>query len=343
MTKTTLHDELSRLGLSGVGWVDTVLLPPPDDDEELGAGLRDVLLAAAMFWSTSVPLAEQAGFELECGQDCASHVRVSADSELALRTGNEPGPGSVHWSRGEERKVVSLDLRALGSAAMTLQNGDTLVLVHGDDGITVGLHRDPAGTDLFGGGDSPLLPWMQGIDDPWMQGEIAAIHEADPWGHLRTVARFARLVEAPSDKAAFDRLMRGEPEPALLAPREWAQSWTPRQREWVEDLVLGDVDDLIERLDRLEAEDDPADEGWRVRLAHVLRARDDLQGICLLLAQGGDNSLPVQAVSALDAKGERFAFALGGEPVLEDRQLQRARNLEMAQQWWTRFSQAGAT
>jgi hypothetical protein len=338
MSHAEIKNELELLGFPEIDVVDVATLQSTEESQ--GAPAHVVALALAVFSYFSAPECEQLGFFLKRAGD--AQLQVMSNSPFSVTSSNEPTEDSMRWHRDGESKALSLDIAQLGNVALVQPNGSLLYAKMQGDKLRLVAGRFSGDVRLFEEGHSPLIAWSAGLEDSWMLAQIAAVEAWDEWGHVLTIARFARLVDAtPSfaDRAAaLASLLHGEPQPWLEGPRAWAKSLSKGQRERIEEVALGSIDRLHDDLMDLEDDDAPEDPAWRQRLLNTLGRRDDLQGVCLLMGQAGDNSVIVRALESVDLRGERFAFVMGNEPELVDVQLARAAAIEMTAPWWTRFA-----
>ena len=98
------------------------------------------------------------------------------------------------------------------------------------------------------------------------------------------------------------------------------------------------LDELVCRLEKLEGRVAVTEPAWRRAMLAALRARDDLEGIALLLVQSQDEPEVLDALQQADERGEALAKRLGGSVGFEHEQLRRAGAIELHGPWWTRFS-----
>jgi hypothetical protein len=341
MSHNDIKNELALLGFPEVDVVDVATLQSTEESQ--GSPARVVALALAVFSYVSAPACEELGFFLKRGSD--TQLQVMSNSPFSVESSNEPTEDSMLWHQDGDTRALSLDIAQLGDVVLVQPDGSLLHAKMQGDKLRLVAGTLNVDVQLFEKGPSPLIEWTAGLADSWMLDQIAAVEAWDEWGHVLTIARFARLVDATPTPASRSEtlasLLRGEPRPWLEGPISWAKALTAAQHERLEQVALNAIDQLHDELVELEDDDEPEDAAWRQRLLDALGRRDDLQGVCLLLGHAGDNSVVVRALENVDQRGERFAFVMGNRPALKDIQLARARDIEMTDPWWTRFAEGG--
>ncbi len=196
------------------------------------------------------------------------------------------------------------------------------------------------------GGQVDLPGWFDGVRDHWMLGQLTDASSERPWTALAFIGRFARLAELHSTAAerrqALQRMLQGQCDPRHEGPRRWARDWSEGTRRAVRRWMRSQIDELVVELQVLEQCVDESDPAWRRAMLAALLARDDLEGMALLMVQGCDEPELLDALQQLDERGESFADQLAGRVTFEQEQLRRALAIELHQPWWTRFHRTRA-
>ncbi len=346
MQTPTIHDELAAFGLSDLTLVASGEFELRQIRKDGGLGFEEALalLQVGVFSVVGLSAVKDAGFQVARSDKDPHHLQVTALEPIELETRHH-APSVQPEKYGQ--KGVRFDLGSAGSALVKSASGRTLLLV-GRGGsveahvLDVGVPVQGDELSLFEDGPSPLVGWCADLADDWMQTQLASVTADNPLGHLYVVARFARLVQhEPVDRpkaAALDWLLKSTVDAPLARPRRWARAWSADQRDLVLRWVLGDVEAAHHELDLLLDEDDPLSASWRRRLLGVLRLRDDLQGVALLLEGGGSEPEVSSALADLDERGEDLLAEYRGECRVDDEQIHRARELELDGPWWVGFS-----
>ncbi len=336
----TIQRGLALLGLESAVEIAaaSLVLDAGHPPSENATGLPDLalMLATAIFEPVSVPEIEAHGFFLASSASAPHHLDVSASGPLVLRS---PWSGELWRHADGQGTSLRFDLRERVIVAVEGEQGPTLVLV--DQGGVVRVRLLQAAPTVAQGAD--LDAWTEGLRDLWMLGQIENLDASDHWGTLLVVGRLARLGElyaTPAERrAAVDDLLRGRVDPRHRGPRAWASRWSEVQREQVRGWTLARIDSLQGDLKRVERGAELMAPEWRASLLATLRSRDDLEGVVLLLLEGGEPPDVVAALDALDTRGEAFARAASGRVGFYDVQLDRARSIETLRPWWTRFGE----
>ncbi|MBI3269246.1 MAG: hypothetical protein HYZ53_09510 [Planctomycetes bacterium] len=186
--------------------------------------------------------------------------------------------------------------------------------------------------------DCPLAAWCLDCPDPWLAGEVRerALHQ-DPLYVLVGAGMMARLRPPDSPaaaRAALRNTLEGLPSPELDRERAWARTLTSEQRSWLERQAVLQSALLGRRIEELEASPEPDDAAWRNGFLALLRERDEMEGVRLLLQEGGGCEHLDRALESLDADGRRSVLAL---PLVDgagtDEHLRRAAAAN-PEAWW---------
>ncbi len=332
--------ELGLLGLEGATpLLKAELFVGGDLGVDRGAGLASVamLLALPSFEAVELAGLGDFGFSVATSPQVSHHLEVSAPDSLILRSER---PGELWRLESDSSSSVRFDIRERGAVVIERTEGPALVLLDRGDRVQALVVESPS-TVVLG---ADLEAWTDGIRDAWMLAQIGSTRSSDGWATLRVIGRFARLAElhaTPEERrAAVRRLLEGRLDPRHEGPRKWAGGWSQAQRDQVRRWTLGRVEALVGQLRQLGASVDPFDPDWRRLMLRTLVERDDVEGVCLLLVEGGDEPEVVSALRSADELGEHLARDVEGEVCFHDTQLERACGIELHRPWWTRFSES---
>ena len=182
----------------------------------------------------------------------------------------------------------------------------------------------------------PADGWMRSSRDGWVAEQAArTLETGGAWSVCVAAGQHARLADAAAygdPKDTVEAQLRGESPGWLAAPRRWARSLAEVQVSTMSRLALAEVDRLGEVADDLERSD-PETDAWREDWRRLCHARDDLEGVRVLLAErGASNDLDAH-VAALDRAGRSLRMAAPLARLGRDERLRRAR-LADPDAWW---------
>jgi RNA polymerase sigma factor (sigma-70 family) len=191
---------------------------------------------------------------------------------------------------------------------------------------------------LLASTDWPVRAWITSCPDPWVAGEVSRRSVgADPWQSLVAAGLLARLVRPGSPdqaRATIERTLRKEPVAWSAEPRRWARSQSPPVLDAIESIATHHIDRLLHSLASYEPERlDEAE--WRRQWLPLAHARDDIEGIVVLLAEAGRGAALRMALEELDSLGRALRFDVPSDFTLEDERLARV-SLADPTAWWGR-------
>ncbi len=338
--------ELASLGLEGVELGEQVEVPwpagAPGEAQSLATiGVTLAALYSSMgFSAVADAVTARAGLFLERGRDAAHVLRVTSDSErrLDLRVGNvDPTTAAAAVYRpADEPGVLLLDLRRLDIAAVFGPTGGLVVRVS-DSGVQIAHVSAPLTIESLAPIEAPVEQWAQAAGDAWVSEQVAAqLSYRSTWSTGVAAGMVARLVEPASGagaRAALQKLLRGEVDPAVAAPRQWARQLTDAEVRTLNDLALAKVDVLHREIDAL-ADDVHEDRPhWRERWRRLCHHRDDVENVRVLLHEAGRAEVLNEALLDLDRAGESLRLSV---PWTDDLADERARRVASADPlaWW---------
>jgi hypothetical protein len=150
---------------------------------------------------------------------------------------------------------------------------------------------------------------------------------------------YARLLEVGPARAreVVERALAGRPDPEVARARVWARSLTQEQISALEELAVAEIDWLHTLLQRIEAEPGPAKDGWRDTALVLCHARDDVEGVRLLLREAGAGKRLETALAALDEPARALVESLAATEPLDDERLRRVAAADHSA-WWGRLA-----
>lgn len=270
---------------------------------------------------------EEVGLSLEIAEEPEDRVRVSSDDGSPL----EAHALSASAVREEpDHGFIVADLAAAGVLAVHSVHGVQIVMCLESGEIRIDRYElDVSELPQFDVDRSEVRRWYSGTSDAWLAHEMdARLANNDAWSAATAVALFARLRTPDSDLSSVFS------DSETTAPHRWVQGLGGTSIEALEGLALAEVDRLHALLSNLREEFAPEDDDWRRDLIEILRARDDLDGVMMMLRwleQGADLEAHLRG---LDRAGARLMSASPMEFRAGDEQLQRAA-LALPNSWWT--------
>lgn len=345
--------ELEQLGLASATFGEGESLVFPADPTARGGAAANLALglsalvasdfAGTRFDPTRLAVLERSGVRLEVLRDDRDIVKIvlPGGAQGAVRGLREDPDARQDDPLDPATRYV--DLRRSGPVFAEIEEGNGVLLVPEDDRIVIFpvFHAPPCVEPLAEIG-SDLATWCTACDDAWLVDQVRARVLDDPWEHAVAVGLYARSLEPQSGeriRQVVERLSAGEVDEDFARASRWARALGPEQRRSIEDLALAEVDRLHARITDLAETMDLDDPSWREDLAELCRARDDLQGVRLLLIEAGAGRRIGASLPHLDAEGKLLLWSLPRVIAVEDEQLRRAAAAEPAA-WWTRLVSA---
>jgi hypothetical protein len=326
MTATLTPDELQLLGCPD-GQVHAHSSIALTASEALARDSRVVVPGAFEEFLTSpeaqsemariaLPVAERAHVTLRVHPWRPRFAELASDDCAALTI---EGEGTAS---GPARHVVYLDLGVPGFGVVTTADGQLLVF----------RRPGPAAAEVdawlvapstlqvapLAPLDPPLAEWRAGATAPWLRARLERLAgQRDAWSRAVAAGLLA---------------LHGEP-PTGVRVRVWARGLGPAERETLEDLAMARASRLHDVLADLEDDLTPSAEGWRARLRSLCLARDELDGVVVLLGETARPNDLLTAIGDLDAEAGDFFEALPQPPFIDDDQLRAAGDLD-PEAWW---------
>jgi hypothetical protein len=330
-------DLLQALGLTGceLGEVETVEWPEPAVGHALGLTRRDLSAIAATLRVVPIgaALLGSIGVYGFTAADASGIVKLVGKGPVAVRLAG-PAEGRTFRSEGEPN-VAWIDANHSGPFLVETDHGRLLCSVERGQ-----LHLQalvaPAALAPLAEIAEPADGWMRSSRDGWLQAQaVRTLETRGSWSVCAAAGQHGRL----ADPAAFgdpremvEAQLEGDAPGWLSAPRRWVRSLEPEQASTMSRLALAEVDRLSELADHLErADPETGDwlEDWR-RLCH---ARDDLEGVRVLLAERGISADVDAHVATLDRAGRSLRVAAPLARLGRDERLRRA-SLVDPDAWW---------
>jgi hypothetical protein len=287
--------------------------------------------AGAHFTNAALPFADALGIEVGVLAENPRIVKFTAPPNVALELRTlQPASGAAGHDPNEPASVL-VDLAAAGVARLVLPEGNGLLLIPGRRGLEVTrVLTAPSLVEPLAAISSPVAEWAA-AREPWLRDEITRrLARRDPWQTAVATGLFARLA-IPVDAALAATAVHED----LALPRRWARALEPAAVETLVDLLDAEVQRLLAEvsdLSRAMACDDP---GWRAAVLDLCRARDDLEGVRVLLNETLAAERVASMTMVIDAAANRFVQSLPAELALGDTRLERVAILD-PEAWWVR-------
>jgi hypothetical protein len=157
------------------------------------------------------------------------------------------------------------------------------------------------------------------------------------WDWCVDVGRKERLKEVSVKEAneQIARLLNGEPELNVVSlPNNTSEDVD--NLEHIEDIAVASALCISDDISSLNLDIDINDKAWRTRLIRVLHARDDLEGVAVLLRRASCSERIDSAIIVLDRVGRQFIRSIPKIFVLDDERLQLAVAVN-PEGWWTQL------
>jgi hypothetical protein len=354
MTRLLTGDQLEGLGLDPTRIGESVTLAWPEEGAAHGRGLGDAVIgvtalltanyAGIHFGAASVPLAEPLGISIDQAEEDPRILKVTGPADAvaevrmlppALPAAPARGPA---WARDpRDPATVLLDLRPSGSAggAVVLPTGEGLLIVAGPSALEVTLIHGELSLPPLVEIRAPVAGWIAPHHVPWLRDEIQArLERADSWQEAVAVGLFARHAVA-SDRTTLDAASEAD----LVRPRQWARGLGPAEVETIDLLLEAEVERLLMRLEALAGTMACDDAAWRADLVTLCRARDDVEGVRLLLNEAGAGGSVEHSVELLDEIGASFVRSLPVVLSIDDARLREVIRFDHTA-WWAALAAA---
>jgi hypothetical protein len=333
------RDELlEALGLTGyeLGEVESVAWPEPTVGEARGPNARELsqaILASLRVVPISAGLLGVAGIHGFAAADASGLVKLVSRGPVSVRVGRT-GVG-LTYQPDQEPNVAWVDVARSG--AFLVETGSGRLICHVEGGqLHVQELRSTVSLAPLAEVAEPAEGWMRASRDGWLEQEAArTLGAPGAWSVCVTAGRYARLVEPAAygdPKETIEAQLRGESLEWLASPRRWARALDTEQASTMSRLALAEVDRLGEIADDLERSD-PETDGWVDEWRRLCYARDDLEGVRVLLAERGESQDLDAHVAALDGTGRSLRMTAPLARLGRDERLRRAR-LADPDAWW---------
>lgn len=335
--------QLAELGLStrSLGELERIAWP----EEHVGLGRGKVATHASIAALVLSGYANQAFAEV--GSDVATRLgirirQLRTDPQVVMLSAPSDSRPTIRTTQAVESAVARdrddpdtllVDLRESGPSALLMDDGRGLLLRPVPEGLEIGeiLHQ-PVGLEPLPSLDAPLQEWCADCRDSWLVELIhARTAHLDPWSEGVAAGLYARLLEpgpgTPTRASEVDE--------DVLRPRVWARSLDQAQSDGLEHLGLAECDRLLagaDDLGRRAACDDPA---WVQELLDLCAARDDLEGVRLLLRARRSGERLDSSLGPLDEAGHELMATLPVRVGVADERLRRVW-LADPDVWWVR-------
>ena len=193
---------------------------------------------------------------------------------------------------------------------------------------------------------SPSIPieastWIgTTLHDPWLHQELTERFAFDDaWESAVAVGMYARLLE-PDPRNMSNRLAKLRHDwrdEELERPIRWIRSLQRQQVDALGRLADAEAVDLLGRISDLDAEMKPGEELWQHEFLELCHARDDLEGVCVLLSYVDPPVAATRCSDAVDDAGGLLVASIPFELVLESERLRRVRCKD-PDAWWARMA-----
>jgi hypothetical protein len=328
MSRSIEPEELAALGIDASRLGDAATLPWPTEPVGLGqappaaaVGLAALLaqgLSQASFLEAGVPVLERLGARLGVLAGNPHVIKLTGPPDEPPRARpSRAGPGALHVDV-DDPSTLLLDLDSAGATLLTMPDGTGVVLALRPEGLHL--------VRVL----SPLEAWCRSCGDKWLVREVES-RFAEHGGHglwPATVGAgvFSRLrlpPEGGAGQAAIEALLAGRVDPEPARPRAWVRSLRAEDRRAVDARGAREATALERSITRLADEPAPEDSGWRDDLTRAAQARDDLEGVRVLLHDAGGGQGTDAALGPIDRAGRALVARLPRGFRLPDERLRR--------------------
>jgi hypothetical protein len=331
-------DLLEALGLAGyeLGEMESVEWPEPAVGRALGPTRRELgeaIVGTLRVVPISVVLLGSIGVHGFAAADASGIVKLVGRGPFSVRLGG-PAEGRVFRS-GAEPNVAWVDASRCGPFLVETATGRLLCSVeHGQLLLQAVTALVPLAA--LAPIEEPADGWMRSSRDAWLEEQaVRTLETRGAWSVCVAAGLHARLADAAAfgdPREIVEAQLAGEAPGWLSGPRRWVRSLEPEQVSTMSRLALAEVDRLGALADHLERADPLADE-WREDWRRLCHARDDLEGVRVLLAERGASADLDAHVAALDRAGQSLRTAAPLARLGRDERLRRA-SLADPDAWW---------
>jgi hypothetical protein len=331
-------DLLEALGLTGyeLGEMETVEWPEPAVGQALGVTRRELsqaIVGTLRVVPIGAALLGSIGLYGFTAADASGIVKLVGKGPVAVRLGG-PAEGRTFHSDAEPN-VAWVDASRSGPFLVETASGRLLCSV--EQGLLqLQAVTAPVALAALAAIEEPADGWMRSSRDGWLEQQaVRTLETRGAWSVCVAAGQHARLTDAAafgSPREIVEAQLRGEAPRWLSGPRRWARSLEPVQVATMSRLALAEVDRLGELADHLERADPETDE-WREDWRRLCHARDDLEGVRVLLAERGASTDLDVHVSTLDRAGRSLRMAAPLARLGPDERLRRA-CLADPDAWW---------
>lgn len=343
---TTDRDTLARLGLVADEVVlgEAERLDWPSEPVGEAKGLAAAISLGALLLGQgpdTLPAPsgalEKVGVTLRTAAGSPHVVKLASpatDVALVVRL-TEDDPEAMARPEGHG-DVVAIDTRRSGPFLLAVA-GHQVLCVPDPHGLIVRHVVRPLAIAPLTAITAPVLDWLAASRDEWLTGHARQLVEADDsWSRCVAAGLCARLVEpaSPADaRLRVEAMLRGEVDATLAQPRVWVRSLQAPALDTMEQLALAQVDRLTVWLDRAEAAAEREDEDWVDEWLGLCKAREELEGVAVLLAEAGRAERLRAALDRLDGAARVTRLGLAHADLPRDPLLVRAWDRD-ADAWW---------
>jgi hypothetical protein len=326
----------------------------PDSDQGEARGVDVAALTLAAIVSSSVPLDAESRVFLPAKQEqleaCGVSLRMleanprilrlfsevpGLSAQVAKSEGDEPGDYPVHR---ESDQAVYLEGTQTTERRFVLKSpAGTVVLVTGKDGYRVQPVLQPIEIRALTSVEAPVSEWLTHSQDSWLNKTVADyLERGDSWSLCVGAGLFARLRSPEPNMVAdlYKKLMNGERDVASALPREWARTLKPDQLRTMEALALSEIEWVHQAVEALPQHLSPDVERWEADWFELCHRRDDLEGVRLLLDEGGEGNRLAVALASLDREGKLLVRSLPRRDLRLDERMTRVAKADPAA-WWS--------
>jgi hypothetical protein len=336
------EDDLTKLGLTGcvLGETTTIEWPEPEDTA-LGKGVAaGVTLAMALEAGSFSPVhlarLDDLGVAIEYSTRVRGGVSVPdrvvkilgpPDEQFEIYPSGITADPNAYLRDTEDPNTFVIDHARAPVVALVFHDGNLILLEHepGRHRVTTGF-RVPALEEI----NPPAEVWQaaSGVVEPWLREQVEQHQQMkSSWHNLVAAGLVARLATS-SETGRTPSVIQED----LARPRRWALTLNANQLRTVELLLQAETLRLLADLKDLQRTFECDDPGWQDDLLALCRARDDIEGIRILLneAHAFERTASVQV---LDQEAMLFMSSLPVTPRLDDERLRVVARFD-PDAWW---------
>jgi hypothetical protein len=329
---------LAALGLAAgeLGEAESLAWPEPAVGEARGLDVRafsQSILANLRVVPIGAGLLGAAGLHAFAAADASGLVKLVGSGPVAVRVG--PSGEGRTFQRPDEPNVAWVDASRSGPFLVETRSGRLVLHLEGGQ-LHLQRVTSPVAPGPLAAIEEPAEGWMRSSRDAWLNAETErTLATPGAWSVCVAAGRHARLVDPAAyaaPKEIVEAQLRGEVLEWLAAPRRWVRSLEAEQVSTMSRLALAEVDRLREIAADLERSD-PGTDAWRDGWRRLCHARDDVEGIRVLLAERGESRDLDARVAALDRAGRALRMSAPLARLGRDERLRRAL-LADPDAWW---------